>query len=301
MNILITGGTGLIGSQLVPFLATQHKLVIITRNVSMAENVLGHKVSLHSSLDHFDNLDEFDAVINLAGEPIVENRWTKKQKQRIESSRWETTQTLVDLINKSDAPPSFLISGSAIGYYGRQGSEKIDESFTDVHQEFSHSLCEKWEQIAMQAQSENTRVCTIRTGIVLSKKGGALSKMLMPFKMGLGGPIGNGMQYMSWIHIQDLLRAMQFLLDNQTCQGPFNFTAPNPVENKVFAQTFAKRLKRPAIFPMPAFVLRIMMGEMSDLLLFGQNVVPAKLLEKGFEFAYPSLEQALESFPFKHK
>lgn len=298
MKILITGGTGLIGSQLVPFLAPQHTLVIITRNVAMAEKVLGHKVSLHSSLDHFDNLNEFDAVINLAGEPVLGKRWSKKQKKQIESSRWHTTQTLVDLIANSDSPPSIMISGSAIGYYGRQGSQPIDESFSDVNQEFSHSLCAKWEQIALSAQSQSTRVCVIRTGIVLSNTGGALGQMVTPFRLGLGGPIGSGKQFMSWIHIQDMLMAINFLLSNDKCQGAFNFTAPVPVQNREFAQTLANKMHRPAFFTTPAFVLRMLMGEMSELLTFGQNVVPAKLQQHGFSFSYETIEQALESFPF---
>lgn len=295
MRILITGGTGLIGSQLVPFLAAEHKVVVLTRNVAMAERVLSHKIELHSSLDHFDDLNEFDAVINLAGEPIVNKRWSPEQKNIIENSRWQTTEQLVELFKTSSRPPGVFISGSAIGWYGRQGDQEIDEYSDSFHQEFSHSLCKKWEDIAMSAESKETRVCLLRTGIVLTGNGGALGKMVLPFKLGIGGPIGKGQQYMSWIHMQDMLRGIAHLLTQSDCSGIYNLTAPTPVTNKDFSILLAKTLGRPCVFRTPAFVLKLAMGEMADLLLYGQRVIPTRLIESGFTFEYAELEQALSS------
>ena len=294
MRILVTGGTGLIGSQLVPLLAAQHKLVVLTRNVAMAERVLNHKIELHSSLAHFDDLNDFDAVINLAGEPIVNKRWSQK-KQVIENSRWQTTERLVDLINKSSQPPSVFISGSAIGYYGRQNDEAIDEYSERFNDEYAHRLCKRWEDIALSVRSDKTRVCILRTGIVLSANGGALSKMLLPFKMGLGGPIADGKQYMSWIHIKDMLNGIDYLLTHSSCAGVYNFTSPNPVTNQSFSKALADNLNRPCFFKTPAFVLRMAMGEMADLLLFGQRVMPTRLLESGFKFEHAELGEALRS------
>lgn len=299
MRILITGGTGLIGSHLVPALAAKHHIVVLTRNVSIAERELGHKIEMHSSLDPFTDLNDIDAVINLAGEPIVEKRWSNAQKSVIERSRWDTTAQLVALISKSTNPPSVLLSGSAIGYYGRQGASPIDEYSDTYHDEFSHQLCQKWESIALSAASDKTRVCLLRTGIVLAKNGGALSKMLLPFSLGLGGPIASGNQYMSWIHINDMVAGITLLLENPDCQGIYNFTAPEPATNSEFSQALANALGRPCLLKTPAFVLKLIMGEMSDLIIHGQNVIPTRLQEAGFVFDYAELKTALHSLHFK--
>ena len=268
-------------------------VVVSTRNVASAEMILTHHVQYVSQLDSFDNLDQFDAVVNLAGEPIVQKRWSKKQKAVIESSRWDTTSKLVELIKAGESPPSVFISGSAIGYYGRQGDTDIDESFDKPNNEFSHQLCKKWEDIALQAASDETRVCILRTGIVLSSKGGALEKMLPVFRLGLGGPIGDGEQYMSWIHIDDMLNAIMHLLIHPECEGIYNLTSPNPVTNKAFSETLAKHIQRPCFMKTPAFVMKAMMGEMSELLVYGQKVIPQRLIDSGFQFAYPGLKDAL--------
>lgn len=293
MNILLTGGTGLIGSALVKRWQHQHQLWVLSRNSHKAQKQLGSDVKVINALSAVD-FNQLDAVINLAGEPIADKRWTTQQKQRLCNSRWQLTEQLVQAINAADAPPSVLINGSAIGIYGRQDASVINEDFSHYHNEFTHLLCQRWEQIALQAQSDKTRVCLLRTGIVLAAKGGALAKMLPAFKLGLGGRIGSGAQYMSWIHLTDMLRLIDFLLLHPTLTGPFNATAPTPVTNAEFSQTLAKVLHRPAVFPVPAFVLKLLLGEMADLLLTGQRVLPAHLLKAGFEFQFTTLAPALQ-------
>lgn len=293
MNIFITGGSGLIGSNLVPLL-NPYRITVLTRNVAMAEKILGHKINFVSDIDKLENLNEYDLVINLAGEPIADKKWTHEQKDRIEQSRWATTEKIVNLIKASDTPPSVLISGSAIGYYGRQDNSPIDENFDAPFDEFSHRLCKRWEQIAIQASSQKTRVCLLRTGVVISKRGGALNKMLTPFKLGIGGPIGSGQQYMSWIHLEDMLQGILHLIKNEECSGIYNFTAPNPVTNQVFSEKLAATLKRPCMFRMPEFVMRKMMGEMADLIIYGQRVIPQRLLDSGYHFVYPELSNVFD-------
>jgi uncharacterized protein (TIGR01777 family) len=293
MKILITGGSGLIGSNIIPILRPCD-VSVYTRNVAMAEQILGYKIHFLSTLTHLTNLDDFDVVINLAGEPIVAKKWTDEQKKKIEHSRWSITEKIVALINAGKNPPELLISGSAIGFYGRQQDQIIDEDFASPHDEFSHQLCERWEFLAKQAESDKTRVCILRTGVVITRRGGALQKMLLPFKLGLGGPIGNGQQYMSWIHLEDMLRGIAHLINNESCEGTYNFTAPNPVTNTEFSRELASALSRPCLFKVPEFMLRMMMGEMADLVIYGQRVVPKRLQESGYEFIYQDISQAFD-------
>ncbi|MCC5880089.1 MAG: TIGR01777 family oxidoreductase [Idiomarina sp.] len=294
MKILITGGTGLIGTALYKKLRNQHQMTIVTRNANKAYKNLGHDIDTVTHLSRLDNLNDFDAVINLAGEPIADKRWTEAQKKRIEQSRWQTTEQLVALFkNSTDAPKAF-ISGSAIGYYGRQGKTPVTENDHQVHDEFTHQLCARWEAIAQQAETEQTRVCLIRTGVVLAKQGGALSKMALPFKLGFGGPIGSGEQMMSWIHLDDMVDLIIYLLNQDTAKGPFNATAPTPVSNQEFSQTLAKVLHRPCVFRVPAFVMKGLLGEMADMILTGQAVLPARLEEHGFQFRHRELKSALQ-------
>tara|TARA_R110001599_G_scaffold301415_1_gene507021 strand:- start:5235 stop:6143 length:909 start_codon:yes stop_codon:yes gene_type:complete len=299
MNILITGGTGLIGQALIQeLIQLEHHILLFTRDKSVAIHHFSIPTPhLETIVDNLDDIDfnKLDAIINLAGEPIVNKRWTEKQKLVLCESRWQLTAKLADKILAADAPPSVFISGSAIGIYGRQGERYVDESFDDFYPEFSSTLCKEWEIIALKAQTDKTRVCLLRTGIVLAEKSGALAKMLPAFRLGLGGPIGNGHQVMSWIHIQDMVNMIVFLLNNAELSGPFNATAPNPVNNKVFSKTLANELHRPCIFKVPEFVLKLVMGEMSDLLIYGQHVYPKRLLDAGFRFRYPDLNQALKN------
>ena len=294
MKILITGATGLIGTQLCAQLVKTHSLTVLTRDSDKAKQKLGGQIDFINALCDID-FNTLDCVINLAGEPIVNKRWSDKQKEIIRNSRIELTQEIAAAIKSSSNPPHTFISGSAIGYYGRQETQHIDEQFTKVHQEFSHTLCNDWENAARNAETDATRVCLIRTGIVLSTNGGALQKMLPPFKLGLGGPVASGEQGMSWIHINDMVSLIEFVMNNQHLTGAINATAPTPQSNRAFSKTLAKVLHRPAIFPMPAWVLNLAMGEMADLLIFGQYVIPSNLLDAGFEFQYPDLHPALES------
>lgn len=296
MHLLITGATGLIGSALVHRLEQEgHQITALTRDPRLAKDKLGSNHQYISSLNQLDNLDHFNAVINLAGEPIAEKRWSTKQKNRIEASRWNTTQSLVDLLKVSRHPPSVFISGSAVGYYGKQLDIPITEDVEPFQQDFSHRLCAVWENIAMSADSLQTRVCLLRTGIVLSDKGGALSKLLLPFKLGVGGKIGNGRHFMPWIHIDDMVAGILFLLHQDNCNGAYNLTAPYPVTNKEFTQKLGKRLARPTFFTTPTLVLKLLFGEMSELLTQSQQVLPEKLQKSGFHFQYPQLEAALDN------
>ncbi|RUO19290.1 TIGR01777 family protein [Aliidiomarina iranensis] len=293
MKILITGATGLVGSAFIRKYGEQHEITALSRTPSKASKKLGRGIRVLGSLAELDNLNNYDAVINLAGEPIAEKRWSEAQKERIENSRFRITEQLTALIKNSEHPPEVFISGSAVGFYGRQGEKLVSETEGTPHKEFSHELCQRWEQLANEAASSQTRVCLLRTGIVLARSGGALQRMAPPFKFGLGGPIGDGQQMMSWIHIADMVAAIDFLLNKTACAGAYNLTAPEPVNNEVFSKTLAKVLHRPAIFRVPAFVMRLAFGEMSDLLLTGQAVVPKRLLEAGFQFEYSKLEPAL--------
>lgn len=291
MRIFVTGGTGLIGSALLKYWREQHQVTVLTRQPVTRLQQNG-AVTYVNKLQDVD-FNQFDAVVNLAGEPIADKRWTDKQKQRICHSRWQLTEQLSECIQTATTPPACLISGSAVGYYGRQGAEFITEEHSAFYPEFSHDICARWENLALRAGSEKTRVCLLRTGIVLSDDGGALAKMLPAFKFGLGGPIGNGQQYMSWIHIDDIVKLIDFLLHSPTLQGPFNAVAPTPVTNKQFSQALAERLNRPAKLTMPAFMLRLLFGEMADILLYGQRVVPQQAIDAGFTFQYPKLPAAL--------
>lgn len=294
MKLLITGATGLIGTALYKKLRNQHQLTVLTRNANRAYQKLGHDIEAITQLSELNNLNQFDAVINLAGEPIAGKRWSNGQKRRIEQSRWQITEQLAHLFEASDQPPEVLISGSAIGYYGRQGREPVTEDSHKVHDEFTHRLCAHWETLAVQAESASTRVCLLRTGIVLAQDGGALQRMALPFKFGLGGPIGDGKQMMSWIHLDDMVDLILYLLNNEECKGPYNATAPNPVSNEEFSRTLARVLNRPCLFRVPAVVMRALLGEMADMILTGQAVLPERIQQHGFEFRHSTVRDALQ-------
>lgn len=292
MEIVVTGGTGLIGRHLIPrLLESGHQVTVVTRNPEKARQILDSRVILWKGLEDKKNLNHVDAVINLAGEPIADKRWTEQQKERLCQSRWSITQKLADLINASDTPPAVLISGSAAGYYGDLGEVVVTEE-EPPHNEFTHKLCARWEQIASSAQSEKTRVCLLRTGVVLAPKGGILAKMVPSFRIGMGGPIGTGRQYLAWIHIDDMVNGILWLL-NHDLQGPFNMVSPYPVRNEQFAHALGHALNRPAIVRVPATAIRLLMGESSVLVLGGQRALPKRLEASGFAFRWYDLEEAL--------
>jgi len=295
MNYLITGGTGLIGKALIKLLNKQSNVItVLTRNIKAASSLVNEGVRLIDEL-LLSDVENIDTVINLAGEPIAEKRWSQNQKNRICESRWDITEKLSHLISISKKPPSLFISGSAIGIYGRQGNKPIDETFSHYHQEFTHKVCSRWEQIALKASSKHTRVAILRTGIVLDKKSGALSKMLLPFKLGVGGKVGKGDQYMSWIHLQDMTFAILHIIENNTLSGPINLTSPNAVTNETFSKILSTELNRPCLLSTPPVLLKLMFGEMADLLLFGQNIVPQKLVDSGFRYKHDELAHALKN------
>lgn len=293
MRIFITGGTGLIGSELIRTLHSKgHRITILTRDVKKAEAKLGTMVDFCSSLDNLESLDEYEAVINLAGESIAGGRWTKKRKLLMENSRWIITRKLTELIKKSKTAPHTFISGSAIGYYGSQGDKLITEN-SRPEDGFTYRLCSRWESFAKEAESPKTRVCLLRTGIVLSARGGMLSVMALPFKLGLGSIIGTGQQYISWIHIYDMVNGIVFLLENISAKGAFNLTSPEPVDNETFSKILAKSLHRPCWFRIPAKLISFVMGEASNLILEGQKAVPQRLFEAGYNFEYTDLRETM--------
>jgi hypothetical protein len=233
-----------------------------------------------------------EVIVNLAGEPLAAGRWTQRRKQRFYDSRINLTGRLYDFCVARGHKPAVVISGSAIGYYG-PGDQPLDEHSTAVDG-FSHQLCKTWEQSAKRFETLGTRVCYLRTGIVLGEEG-ALARMLPPFKLALGGPIGSGKQGMSWIHINDMVGAILHCINNPQIGGPVNATAPHPVSNAEFSTCLGVALNRPARLPMPALMVKLLFGEMGEeLLLQGQYVLPNKLLANDFQFQYPDLEQALQ-------
>ncbi|MBN6069861.1 TIGR01777 family protein [Aggregatibacter actinomycetemcomitans] len=290
MKIFMTGATGFIGSALIPsLLAQHHQITALVRDPAKAQKKLPENIELINTLNYFQHFNQFDAIINLAGEPIFARRWTAKQKERLESGRVSLTEKLARLINRSEAPPQCFISGSAAGYYGDCGEPIIDEH-TPPADNFAASLCQHWEAAALKA---NTRVCLVRTGIVLGIQGGALAQMLPLYRCGLGGKLGSGKQYWGWISLADMVRGILFLLENPDCHGAFNFVAPHAARNAEFNALLGKTLRRPHFATVPAFILKLMFGERAGLLLGSQNLVPQHLLAHGFQFAYPDLGEFL--------
>ncbi|WP_422138597.1 TIGR01777 family oxidoreductase [Endozoicomonas sp. ALC020] len=295
MQILITGGTGFIGRRLVARLLSRgHRLTILSRQDSVGvQRLLTPEVSSVKSLTAVNPSVAFDAVINLAGEGVMDKRWTPSRKTQLLDSRVALTSELVDLIERMENRPGCLISGSAIGFYGgRDDAARLDES-SGAGDDFASGLCVRWEQAAERAKGLGVRVCLVRTGVVLHPEGGALHEMMTPFRLGIGGPLGSGQQMMSWIHMEDMVNALLFLLENESAEGAFNATAPEAVSNKDFAMALAGTLNRPALLKMPARVLKWMLGESSEMVLKGQNVYPERLMAEGYQFTYPQLKPAL--------
>ena len=293
MQILITGGTGLIGRQLCKaLLAEGHELTVLSRNPASVPVKCGTGVHALASLAQWQPGQTFDAVINLAGEPIVDKSWTAKRKQALWASRVTLTEELVRRIAAANHRPAVLLSGSAVGYYGNRGDVMLDEA-AEAGENFAAQLCKAWEDAARVAESVGVRVCLLRTAPVLSNGGGLLGRMLPPFRLGLGARLGDGKQWMSWVHMQDYVAMVLRLLHDPHAAGPYNMAAPQPVTNAEFTATLAAALHRPALFVAPALLLKLGMGERASLLLEGQRVLPGKMAAAQYRFTFTNLADAL--------
>ncbi|MBS4024214.1 MAG: TIGR01777 family oxidoreductase [Clostridia bacterium] len=298
MNVLIFGGTGFIGRNLTgELLANGYQVFVVTRNSQKTVYDLGNKLQLIewdniSPLSSVYGLQQIDAVINLSGESIGKCRWTNLIKEEILASRVRTTNAIVTAINDGFIKPKIFINASAVGYYGLCKDDEITEA-DEVGQDFLAQVCLDWENEANKVQNNLTRVVTIRIGVVLGKEG-ALTKMAMPFKFYLGGPIGTGNQWLSWIHIKDLASMIRFIIEHKEIVGAINAVAPEPVRNKEFCKVLGKVLNKPSWLPVPEFLLKIALGQMAEMLLHGQRVAPKKIVSSGFEFSFPKLKAAIE-------
>jgi uncharacterized protein (TIGR01777 family) len=294
MHILLTGGTGLIGHQLCQhWLGQGHRLTVWSRQPENVAKICGAQVRGIARLEDLGQ-EPVDAIINLAGAPIAARPWTHKRKALLWSSRISLTETLLVWLESREQKPRVLISGSAVGWYGDGGERELTEESPPVIDDFASQLCIAWEETAQRAEAFGIRVILIRTGLVLSAEGGFLSRLLLPFKLGLGGPIGNGRQWMPWIHIDDQIALIDFLLHRNEASGPYNACAPKPVRNREFAEALGSVLHRPTFMPMPAFALKVGLGELSLLLLGGQRATPVRLLQAGFTFKFTDLRAALD-------
>ncbi len=293
MHILLTGGTGLIGRQLCRhWLAQGHRLSVWSRHPEEVASLCGAEVLGVARLEEV--IGSVDAVVNLAGAPIADRPWTHKRKALLWSSRISLTETLLAWLERREQKPAVLISGSAVGWYGDGGERELTEASGPVQDDFPSQLCIAWEETAQRAEALGIRVVLVRTGLVLAAEGGFLSRLLLPFKLALGGPIGNGRQWMPWVHIKDQIGLIDFLLHKEDASGPYNACAPHPVRNREFAKTLGQVLHRPAFMPMPAFALKVGLGELSGLLLGGQKALPERLLAAGFTFQFTELRAALD-------
>ncbi len=290
LRIAMTGASGLVGHSLTSFLVARGNLVVPLERKQGGPGIFWDPVG--QVLDK-SRLEGFDAVIHLAGENIGAGRWTRDRKEAILRSRVDGTGFLSKTLASLDRPPKTFLVASAIGFYGNRGEETLDEDSAGG-KGFLPEACRAWEEACGPAREAGLRVVNVRTGIVLSRSGGALAKMLPPFRLGLGGPMGSGRQWMSWISIEDLVGIFHFLLRAQDLSGPVNAVAPAPVTNAEFGRILGKALHRPAVFPLPGFMVKVLLGEMGEaLLLEGQKVIPAKLQKAGFRFLHGELGEAL--------
>ncbi len=298
MRVIITGGSGLIGRALTRSLTNdRHEVIILSRNPARVKavpdgvQVVGWDGRTANGWGHL--VETADAVVNLAGENIAAGRWTDERKRRIRDSRVQAGQAVTQAIQSASRKPAVLVQASAVGYYGPHGDEPVPED-TPPADDFLGRVCVEWESSTAPVEAAGVRRVVIRTGVVLSQEDGALPRMLLPFKLFAGGPIGSGRQGFPWIHIHDETAAIRFLIDHPSASGPFNLAAPNPVSNAEFSRALGRVLKRPAFMPTPGFALKLMFGEMASILLTGQYAVPRRLLELGFAFRFTEAGQALQ-------
>ncbi|HEY7867149.1 MAG TPA: TIGR01777 family oxidoreductase [Psychromonas sp.] len=288
-KVLLTGSSGLVGTALITLLKSQgYQVGRLLRSEQAGEpywNIEQHYLALKD----FENPD---VIIHLAGENIGNGRWTDDKKKKLRASRILSTQLLIDHFKKVLPAPKLFVCASAIGFYGNRGDEKLDEN-SAAGADFVSQLALDWEESSQAIKEAGTRLVNLRTGIVISEKGGALAKMLPAFKLGLGGKIGSGQQIMSWIDINDMIRAILFVIENESIQGPVNLVSPNPVTNQEFSQLLAKQLGRPCLFPLPELLVKLLFAQMGkELLLSSTRVYPKKLLDAGFVFKYDKLEES---------
>ena len=300
MKVLVTGATGFVGKILVRQLVqADHEVVILTRNIANAALNLGSKnckYFLWADTNEAPPIEAFaniDGIINLLGESIAEKKWDEEQKRKIHDSRINGTAQLVKAVSTLSKKPKVFVSTSAVGIYGNRDAEDVTENSSEGN-DFLAKVCKDWETEAMKAEPYVGRVAIIRVGVVLGRNGGALKKMLPIFKLGGGGPLGSGRQYMSWIHVEDLAAMYVEALKNDNIKGPYNGTAPYPATNKEFTKALGRALRRPAFAPAPAFMMKLVFGEMSQILLEGQKVLPVKFKDQKFRYRYPTLEMALK-------
>ena len=296
MRVVVTGGTGFLGTALVGTLTARgDEVAVLTRRSrggSRAREV--EWVPGGSTAGWAPALEGADAVVHLAGESLDAHRWSPAQKAAIVESRVVATRTIVTGIERAANPPRLLVSASAVGYYGPRGDEVITEE-EPPGRDFLARLCVDWERDARRAEAAGVRVVTLRSGLILAREGGALPRMLLPFRLGLGGPLGTGRQFWPWIHRDDWVSLVSLLLSHPAASGPFNVTAPTPVTNREFTRTLGRVLRRPAVLPVPGFALRVVLGEMAGVVLTGQRAVPARALALGYSFQHEALEPALRS------
>ncbi|TFE01240.1 TIGR01777 family oxidoreductase [Jeotgalibacillus sp. R-1-5s-1] len=295
MNILVSGGTGFAGRSLTRLLTDEgHKVFILTRNPDKpAKANVTYVKWLADGAKPEEGLPEIHAIVNLAGESINNGRWNEEQKQKIYDSRMEATDEILRIIRSMDQPPSVLINASAIGCYPASETKIYTEKSEERGTDFLAETVIDWERKALLAEDEGVRVACARFGIILGKEDGALPNIVLPYKMMAGGTVGSGRQWLSWIHHEDVARAVLFAIENEKLEGPFNVTAPNPMRMKEFGETVGKVLNRPHWMPVPGFALKLALGDKSALVLEGQKVLPKVLEEHGFTFKYPLLHDAL--------
>ncbi len=303
MRIFMTGGTGLVGSRLIPRLLDRHDIVVLlTRRPDAARQKWGDRCTVvegdpMQAGAWMKAIDDCDAVVNLAGEGVFNRRWSAAFKQLLRDSRVKTTEHVVEALAKSPhnaaGTARVLVNASAIGYYGPHGDEELTEETPPGDDDLAR-LCVEWEKAARAAEAHGIRVAIVRVGVVLDKEGGALRQMMTPFKFFMGGPVGNGRQHVSWIHHADLIGLILMALDESRAVGPINGTAPNPVTNKVLSKALGRAMGRPSFMAVPKFILRIMLGQVAGLVTQGQRVLPRRALELGYTFKFPEINGALK-------